>query len=520
MHSKASQSNIDNMHKHVDYESLVNIANKKAEDSQHKKGKLTARERINMLCDEGSFVEWNRFFGGDPSKNFLGSAVATGFGTINGRTIAVYAQDFSIRGGTLGKIEGEKIVNLIDRAITERVPCFGFLDSGGARIQEGVAALSWYGRIFRKSCEASGFIPQISLILGPCAGGAVYSPALTDFIIMTKQNSHMFVTGPDVVKAVTGEDISLDDLGGAEVHTSISGVAHYKAENEEDAIDYARSLLAYLPQNCEQKAPFYDYSPSEGDIIAFQQVGKIIPRDSRLPYDVTDVLESVVDYGEFLEIQEDWAKSAVIGFACIEGQSIGVVANQPLHKAGTLDVEASEKIARFVRFCDAFGLPVITFVDVPGYLPGVEQEHAGIIRRGAKVIYAYGNCTVPVITVITRKSYGGAYIVMGSKGIGADFAFAWPNAEIAVMGAEGAVQILHRRDIAAISEEDRVGYIRQLSNDYESKNINPNYAVETGEIDRVISPEGTREAITSALRVLRDKDRRRLRHKFHSNGPL
>ncbi|MGJ0181952.1 acyl-CoA carboxylase subunit beta [Corynebacterium glyciniphilum] len=504
----------------VDYDALAAAADEKAQKFQHGKGKMTARERIDMLCDEGSFVEFGRFFGGDPAEGFLGSAVATGFGTIDGRTVAIYAQDFSIRGGTLGKVEGQKITDLIDRAIAERVPCFGLLDSGGARIQEGVAALSWYGRIFRKSCEASGFIPQISLILGPCAGGAVYSPALTDFVIMPRENSHMFVTGPDVVKAVTGEQISLDDLGGAEMHNSVSGVAHYLAEDEEDAIDYARALLNYLPQNCNEETPSYDYVPTKEDLEAARGVGDIVPADNRMPYDVVEVIESLVDHGEFVEVQEHWARSIVIGFACVEGKPVGIVADQPMHNAGTLDVEASEKTARFVRCCDAFGLPVVTLVDVPGYLPGAEQERAGIIRRGAKVIYAYGNCTVPVVTMITRKSYGGAYIVMGSKGIGADFAFAWPDAEIAVMGAEGAVQILRRRDIAAVPDDEKADYTKQLADEYQAENINPNFSVETGEIDRIVAPADTRDTLASALRSLRTKDRDRRHFKFHSNGPL
>ncbi|MGO1950851.1 MAG: acyl-CoA carboxylase subunit beta [Mycobacteriaceae bacterium] len=484
----------------VDYNALAAAADEKAQKFQHAKGKLTARERIDMLCDEGSFVEHGRFFGGDPASGFLGSAVATGFGTIDGRTVAIYSQDFSVRGGTLGHVEGQKITDLIDRAIAERVPCFSLLDSGGARIQEGVAALSSYGRIFRKSCEASGFIPQISLILGPCAGGAVYSPALTDFVIMPRERAHMFVTGPDVVKAVTGEVISLDDLGGAQMHNSVSGVAHYLAEDEEDAIDYARALLNYLPQNCNEPTPSYDYVASDEDTQAARGVGDIVPVDNRMPYDAVEVIEALVDHGEFVEVQEHWAKSMVIGFACIDGKPVGIVADQPMHNAGTLDVEASEKTARFVRCCDAFGLPVVTLVDVPGYLPGADQERAGIIRRGAKVIYAYGNCTVPVVTM--------------------DFAFAWPDAEIAVMGAEGAVQILRRRDIAAVPDEEKVEYTKQLADEYAAENINPNFSVESGEIDRIVAPADTRDTIASALRALRTKDRDRRHFKYHSNGPL
>jgi propionyl-CoA carboxylase beta chain len=364
-----------------------------------------------------------------------------------------------------------------------------------------------YGRIFRASCRASGFIPQISVILGPCAGGAVYSPAMTDFVVMTKENAHMFVTGPDVVRAVTGEEISLDDLGGAEMHNSVSGVAHYLAEDEEDALDYARSLLDYLPQNCNADQSTYSYKPSAEDIESAMGVGDIIPADPRMPYDVVDVIEALVDHGEFVEVQEHWAKSMVIGFACLEGTPVGIVADQPMHNAGTLDVESSEKTARFVRCCDAFGLPVITLVDVPGYLPGAEQERAGIIRRGAKVIYAYGNATVPMVTVITRKAYGGAYIVMGSKGIGADYAYAWPNAEIAVMGADGAVQILNRRDIKAAPEDEQAAVAKQLSDEYAAKNINPNFSVEMGELDGIVQPIDTRDTIVAALRALRTKHR-------------
>jgi len=330
----------------------------------------------------------------------------------------------------------------------------------------------------------------------------------------------MFVTGPDVVKAVTGEVISLDDLGGAQMHNSVSGVAHYLADDEEDAIDYARSLMDYLPQNCNDEQSNYSYQPSPEDIEAAMGVGDIIPDDPRMPYDVVEVIEAIVDHGEFVEVQEHWAKSMVIGFACIEGRPVGIVADQPMHNAGTLDVDSSEKTARFVRCCDAFGLPVITLVDVPGYLPGAEQERAGIIRRGAKVIYAYGNATVPMITIITRKAYGGAYIVMGSKGIGADYAYAWPKAEIAVMGADGAVQILNRRDIRAVPESEQAAVAKQLSDEYTAKNINPNFSVEMGELDGIVQPIDTRDTIAAALRALRTKHRDLNRFKYHSNGPL
>ncbi|MDN8634746.1 acyl-CoA carboxylase subunit beta [Corynebacterium kefirresidentii] len=504
----------------IDYSTLSSYADSKAESVQHPKGKLTARERIALLCDEGSFIEHGRFFGGDPAQGFLGSAAVTGFGSVAGRPVAVYAQDFSVKGGTLGRVEGEKITSLINSAIEQGVPCFSLLDSGGARIQEGVGGLAMYGRIFRASCRASGYIPQISLILGPCAGGAVYSPALTDFVIMTERNSHMFITGPDVVRAVTGEEVSLDDLGGAKMHGAVSGVAHYLAQDERDALDYARSLLSYLPQNCNSKQDPYTYIPPYQDEESARNVGEFVPQDSRIPYDVTEVIKALVDHGEFVETHEHWAKSAVTGFSCIDGRPIGIVANQPLHNAGTLDVESSEKIARFVRCCDAFGLPVVTLVDVPGYLPGVEQERAGIIRRGAKVIHAYGNSTVPLITIITRKAYGGAYIVMGSKGIGADRTYAWPKAEIAVMGAEGAVQILKKRDLESAPKKHRAAIAQKLSKEYAAQHINPNLSVQMGELDGVISPSETRSAITTALSQLTTKNRKDGRLKYHSNSPL
>lgn len=497
-------------------------AEERAAARQHPKGKLTARERIASFFDEGTWREVGQFRGGDVRAGDVGSAVAAGFGKVQGRMVAVYAQDFSVRGGTLGRVEGDKIIDLIDAAIRMRIPVVGIQDSGGARIQEGVVALSHYGRIFRKTCEASGLIPQISLILGPCAGGAVYSPALTDFIIMTRENSHMFVTGPEVVRATTGEEVSFEELGGAAMHNFQSGVAHYLAENEEEAIDYVRSLLDYLPSSCEREAPRYDYEASAEDEAAAARVGDLVPCEARRPYDVVEVIEALVDHGEFVQIQALFAARVVIGFACLDGRSVGIVANQPMVDAGTMDVDASEKVARFVRFCDAFNLPVVTLVDVPGYRPGTEQEQAGIIRRGAKVIVAYANATVPLVTVILRKAYGGAYIVMGSKSIGADLAFAWPDAEIAVMGAEGAVSIMARRELAAIAQAggDVEAERARLVEQYRAESIGPELSVRTGELDAIITPADTRRTLVDALEVLATKVRPPLHLKRHDNGPL
>lgn len=517
----AGQHPVENVNR-VDYSALEDKAEEKAKAFQHAKGKKTARERLDILLDEDSFVEVGRFAGGHASEGFLGASVITGFGEISGRKVAVYAQDFSIKGGTLGKAEGTKICALMDKAMAMRIPVISILDSGGARIQEGVQALSEYGRIFKRSCKASGMIPQISIILGPCAGGAVYSPALTDFVIMTRENSHMFVTGPDVVRAVTGEDVTSAELGGAELHNAQSGVAHYLGEDEEDALDYVQSLLTYLPSHCDELPPSYSYSTSAEDEKAASKVKELVPDDSRQPYDMVEVVESLVDHGEFVEVQQYFAPSIVVGFACINGESVGIVADQPMHNAGTLDVDSSEKAARFVRCCDAFGLPVVTLVDVPGYRPGADQEQAGIIRRGAKLIFAYANATVPLVTITLRKAYGGAYIVMGSKSIGADFAYAWPDAEIAVMGADGAVSILNRRDIKAAGPDPAAmaAKAKELSDQYAAENINPNLSVASGELDGIIEPSDTRQAIAESLEVLRSKDRTHSGLKRHNNGPL
>lgn len=501
---------------------LARDAEQKALERQHAKGKSTARERLDLLFDTGTFEEIGRFNGGDINNDVAGCAVITGFGEVYGKKVAVYAQDFSVRGGTLGRAEGQKICHLLDMALQLAVPVVALIDSGGARIQEGVNALTQYGRIFKKTCEASGLIPQISLILGPCAGGAVYCPALTDFIIMTREHSNMFVTGPDVVKAATGESISMDDLGGGYVHNSTSGVAHYLGEDEADAIDYARTILAYLPQNCNQNPPTFAYAATRADRETAKQLATIVPSNDRQPYDVLDVIRAIVDYGEFVQVQELYAASAVVGFACIDGHPVGIVANQPKINAGILDVNSSEKVARFVRLCDAFNLPVVTLVDTPGYKPGSDQEHAGIIRRGAKVIYAYANAQVPLVTVILRKAFGGAYIVMGSKSMGADFNYAWPTSQIAVLGAQGAVNIIHRKDLQKAKErgQDVDALRKKLVEDYENTTVNANLSLETGQIDAMIDPEQTRDVIANSLKILRSKKRVSRTGKHHGNQPM
>ena len=469
---------------------LAHEAEDHARNRQHVKGKLTARERLDLLLDTGSFEEIGRFCGGDINGGRAGAAVITGFGEVFGRNL--------------------------------KVPIIALIDSGGARIQEGVAALTQYGHLFRKTCDASGFVPQLSLILGPCAGGAVYCPALTDLIIMTRENSNMFVTGPDVVKAATGEVISMDDLGGGYVHNATSGVAHYLGEDEADAIDYARTVLAYLPSNSDLQPPTYAYAATRADRDVAKRLATIVPDNDRQPYDVLDVIRCIVDYGEFVQVHELFACSAVVGFACVNGHPVGIVANQPNVNAGILDVDSSEKVARFVRLCDAFNLPVVTLVDTPGYKPGAEQEHAGIIRRGAKVIYAYANAQVPLVTVILRKAFGGAYIVMGSKAIGADLNYAWPSSQIAVLGAAGAVNIIHRKDLQKAKDagKDVEALRAKYVADYERTTVNANLSLEMGEIDAMIDPEQTRETIIESLKLLSSKKRVRKTTKHHGNQPL
>ena len=505
----------------------VTDAEARAAEKQHAKGKSTARERILGLLDPGSFVEFDKYvkhrthgFGMENSRPF-GDSVVTGAGMIHGRQVVVYSQDFTTFGGSLGEVAGEKIVKAMEFALKTGAPCIGILDSGGARIQEGVVALGKYGDIFKLNTAASGVIPQISLIMGPSAGGAVYSPALTDVTIMVDQISHMYITGPDVIKTVTGEDVGMEELGGALAHNRTSGVSHYLAADEEDALDYARHLVSYLPDNNLADLPRYDATSELEVTDNDQKLNSVIPDSPNQPYDVLTVIESIVDDAEFLEVQALYAPNVVIGFARIEGSPVGIIANQPMQLAGTLDIDASEKAARFVRLCDAFSIPILTFVDVPGFLPGTDQEYGGIIRRGAKLIYAYAEATVPLVTLITRKAYGGAYCVMGSKQLGADINLAWPTAQIAVMGAQGAVNILYRRDIAAAAEngEDAAALGKKLADEYTYNVASPYLAAERGELDSIIEPATTRVTITKALRSLRSK-RATTPPKKHGNIPL
>ncbi len=499
----------------------------KAVEKRHAQGKLTARERIEALLDEGSFVELDEL-ARHRSRNFglhkkrpYGDGVVTGHGTIDGRQVCVFAQDFTVFGGSLGEVFGEKIVKVMDLALKIGCPIIGINDSGGARIQEGVVSLGLYGEIFLRNVRASGVIPQISLIMGPCAGGAVYSPAITDFTVMVDQTSHMFITGPDVIKTVTGEEVGFEELGGARTHNSKSGNAHYMAADETDALEYVKALLSYLPSNNLSDPVVWD-SPAPLEVTAEDEaLNTVIPDSANQPYDMHTVIEAVVDDGEFLEVMPMFAPNLVVGFGRVEGRPVGVVANQPMQFAGTLDIDASEKAARFVRTCDAFNVPVLTFVDVPGFLPGTDQEWNGIIRRGAKLIYAYAEATVPKVTVITRKAYGGAYDVMGSKHLGADVNLAWPTAQIAVMGAQGAVNILYRSEIKEATERgDDVDAVRAgLVADYEDTLANPYIAAERGYVDAVIEPAQTRVQVVRALRALRTK-RETLPPKKHGNIPL
>ncbi len=509
------------------FQEAVVDAEAAARTKQHAKGKLTARERLEMLVDPGSFVELDEYvrhrttaFGMDKSRPY-GDSVVTGTGTIHGRTVAVYAQDFSTFGGSLGEVAGDKIIKVMELALRSGIPIIGILDSGGARIQEGVVALGKYGEIFRLNTAASGVIPQISIIMGPAAGGAVYSPALTDFVIMVDKTSQMFVTGPDVIKTVTGEDVGMEELGGAHTHNTRSGVAHYLADDEDDAIDYARGLIGYLPDNNLAEIPVYD-TPFEFETTdADRSLNTIIPDSPNQPYDIHTVIDGIVDAAEFLEVQPLFAPNIVIGFGRIEGRTVGIIANQPSQMAGTLNIDAGEKASRFVRFCDAFSVPIVTLVDVPGYLPGTDQEWTGVIRRGAKLLYAYAEATVPLVTVILRKAYGGAYIVMGSKQLGADINLAWPTAEIAVMGGQGAVNILYRGEIKRAEEagEDVAAVRTRLANEYTYNVASPFLAAERGELDGIIEPAQTRVSIAKALRALRNK-RASLPAKKHGNIPL
>jgi propionyl-CoA carboxylase beta chain len=492
-------------------------------EKQHKRGKGTARERVEAFLDAGSFVETDALARHRSSNFDLGShrpygdGVITGFGTVDGRQVCVFAQDFTVFGGSLGEVFGEKIVKIMDMALKIGCPVVGINDSGGARIQEGVVSLGLYGEIFRRNVLASGVVPQLSLIMGPCAGGAVYSPAITDFTLMVDQTSHMFITGPDVIRTVTGEDVEMEELGGARTHNSKSGVAHFVAADEADCLDLARALLSYLPSNNLEDPPIFETS---GDLEITDEdlaLDRIIPDSANHPYDMHAVIGAIVDDGEFLEVQALWAPNILCGFGRVEGNSVGVVANQPMQFAGTLDIDASEKAARFVRTCDAFNIPVLTFVDVPGFLPGTDQEWNGIIRRGAKLIYAYAEATVPLVTVITRKAFGGAYDVMGSKHLGADVNLAWPTAQIAVMGAQGAVNILHRKEIAEATDVEVAR--KALIETYEDALLNPYLAAERGYVDAVIEPSQTRAYVARSLRSLHNKRQNRPPRK-HGNIPL
>ncbi len=476
-------------------------------ETQHKRGRLTARERLDLLLDKGSFREIDAFvehrttdFDLDQQK-YLGDSVITGWGTIDTRLVYVFSQDFTVFGGSLGEVHAEKICKILDMAVKNGAPVIGLNDSGGARIQEGVVSLGGYADIFLRNTLASGVVPQISAVMGPCAGGAVYSPALTDFIFMVRNSSYMFVTGPEVVKAVTHEDVSFENLGGASVHSEISGVCHVVADSEADTLFLIRKLLAYLPQNNMEDPPFM---PNSDDPLRMDDaLDKLVPDDPSKPYDIKNAILMIVDDRLFYEIQETYAPNIVVGFAHLGGHSIGIVANQPTVLAGVLDIHASEKAARFVRFCDAFNIPLVSFVDVPGFLPGINQEHGGIIRSGAKLLYAYCEATVPKLTIVTRKAYGGAYDVMSSKHIRGDVNLAWPTAEIAVMGPEGAVNIIFRKELA--NAEDPVERKRLLVEEYRMKFANPYVSASRGYIDDVIEPRETRPRLINALEMLANK---------------
>ncbi|SDQ24503.1 propionyl-CoA carboxylase beta chain [Arthrobacter crystallopoietes] len=496
-------------------------------EKQHARGKHTARERIELLVDEGSFVEFDALathrstaFGMEKKKP-LGDGVVSGYGTVDGRLVALYSQDFTVYGGSLSQVNGEKIVKVQEFALRNGCPVIGINDGGGARIQEGVASLAMFADIFRNNVAASGVVPQISLIMGPCAGGAAYSPALTDFVVMVDKTSHMFITGPDVIKTVTGEEVDMETLGGARQHNATTGTATYLGADEADAIEFVRELLDFLPSNNLTEAPLLDFDEVLETTEADLELDTLIPDSANQPYDMRTVIEHVMDDGHFLEMQSLYAPNVIIGYGRVEGHTVGVVANQPMQFAGTLDINASEKAARFVRHCDAFNIPILTLVDVPGFLPGKDQEFNGIIRRGAKLLYAYAEATVPKLTVITRKAYGGAYIVMGSKKLGADLNIAWPTAQIGVMGAQGAVNILYRRDLAAVQAEggDVEARRQEIVTQYEEELLNPYQAAELGYLDAVVAPSDTRLQIVRGLRALRDK-RATMPHKKHGNIPL
>jgi len=510
------------------YEAIYKLYDRKAEielgggidriSKQHERGKFTARERIDMLLDEGSFVELYSFVQhrctefGMADQDGACDGVVTGYGKINGRTVFVFSQDFTVFGGALGEMHAKKISQLMDLAVQNKAPIIGLNDSGGARIQEGVLSLDGYGHVFYRNTIYSGVVPQISVIMGPCAGGAVYSPAITDFVIMVKESSQMFITGPKVIESVTGEIISAEELGGAKVHNEISGNAHFQANNEQEALDLVRDLLSYLPQHWEESLPL-----SEENSKDCSELLNHIPDESNRPYDVKKIIDDLVDDGSFLEVQEHFAKNLVVGFARLNGKVVGLVCNQPKVMAGGLDLHSSDKGARFIRFCDSFNIPLITFVDVTGFFPGVKQEHGGIIRHGAKLLYAYSEATVPKITVITRKAYGGAYVALNSKSIGADMVFAWPNAEIAVMGGAGAVNILYGKDIEKSENPNQLR--EEWIQTYTDTFLNPYVAASYGLVDDIIDPVETREKLIQALDLLKNKSEHRPMKK-HGNIPL
>jgi len=491
-----------------------------AVERQHAKGKMTARERIDYLLDEGSFQELDmlartRAPGLPDEKRPYTDGVITGFGTIDGRKVCIFSQDFTVNGGSLGEVFGEKVHKIMDLATSLGVPMIGINDGGGARVQEGVVGLHYFGGIFKRNVDASGVVPQVSVIMGSCAGGAVYSPAMTDFIFMVRETSQMFITGPDVVKTVTGEDVTLEQLGGALTHATKSGVASFVTADEKGCLDEVRYLLGFLPANNMEEAPRVDTGDDPERSVP--EVADLIPPSPNQPYDMKKVIAAVVDGGDFFEYHALWAMNLVCGFARIDGHVVGIVGNQPQVLAGVLDIESSEKGARFVRTCDSFNIPLVTFVDVPGFMPGTDQEYGGIIRHGAKLLYAYCESTVPRIQIITRKAYGGAYVVMNSKSIGADLAFAWPSAELAVMGPQGAVDIVYRRELA--TSADAAGRRAQLVDEYTERFANPYLAAERGYVDDVIDPADTRKVLSRSLDLLRSK-REELPKRKHGNVPL
>ena len=486
-------------------------------DAQHSKGKLTARERVELLLDEGSFEEFDMFDAhrctdfGMENQRPAGDGVVTGWGTINGRMVYVFSQDFTVLGGSVSATHAQKICKIMDMAVENGAPVIGLNDSGGARIQEGVDSLAGYGEVFKRNIQASGVVPQISVIMGPCAGGAVYSPAMTDFIFMVKDSSYMFVTGPDVVKTVTNEVVTAEELGGASTHTKKSSVADGAFENEVEALSEVRRLVDFLPLNNRDKAPVRPFFDEPGRVEA--SLDTLVPDNPNTPYDMKELITKLADEGDFYEIQEEFAKNIITGFVRLEGQTVGVVANQPMVLAGCLDIDSARKAARFVRFCDAFEIPILTLIDVPGFLPGKSQEYDGIIKHGAKLLFAYGEATVPKVTVITRKAYGGAYVVMSSKHLRGDFNYAWPTAEIAVMGAKGATEIIHRADLG---DADKIA---QHTADYEDRFANPFVAAERGFVDEVIQPRSTRKRVARAFASLRNKKAQNP-WKKHDNIPL